>query len=441
MDNETDFKFDLQLFAENEDKKTIDSPEKLQEWVDNTDSILADLKAKNDELETEKTKKNEEIVNLKKEVSDIGDLVILSKNSWKETDEKKKADYELGKWFARWRLGFHKYNAPGNDVQGRSIERLLSKGYKPLTESIKADHGEIEKTGLGTPLTGDSSGTNTQYLMPAYLYETEILRTADLISEVMPLFTRKRMTNRLIRYPVESNVAGLTFVTTEVTDKTESNPTWTYVDLSCETFATWVAIIDELLEDTFTDIGAAIRVQVLEDYIKTVEDQMFEGSGSPFTGILNETTAKVYSMTSTSIDDLSWDDMQWLIEKLTERKYRLGAVFMMHPTIWDLLCREQNAVGSYLWLPTTVVPRMCRGYPVKLSDNMPTASEDSSEKAFIVFGNPKWMWLGLRIGLEFRYFDQTYYAVQNDENFWRARTRFGTKIAIPTNYAVLKTGA
>ncbi len=425
-----------------EDKK-IDISElpKLQEWVDNTDKSIADMTAKNEVLEAEKAKKDEEIITLKKEVSDIGDLVVINKDRWKETDEQKKVDYELGKWFARWRLGFHKFQPPGNLKQERSIASLLSKGFKPLTERVKIDNGEVLKDDMGTPLTGDAAGTDAQYLIPAFIYETEIIRTADMASEVIPLFARKKMTGRKHRYPVESTVATLTYVTNEVTDKTESNPTWTNVDLECETFATWIGITDELLEDTFVDIGSQIRVQVAESYVNTVEEQMLDGSGSPFTGALRESAAKKLVIASTSIKNVDWDDAADLIAKLTERKYRQGAVFIMHPTIWDIFANMKNADGDYYYRPDTVTPKAIKGYPVKLSDNMPSVSDDTSNKAFFLFGNPKWMLLGLRMGLEFRYFDQTMYAVQDDENFWRARTRIGCKIAVPANYAVLKTAA
>jgi len=43
--------------------------------------------------------------------------------------------------------------------------------------------------------------------------------------------------------------------------------------------------------------------------------------------------------------------------------------------------------------------------------------------------------------MEMKYFDQTFYAVQDDENFWRVRTRQAFNIGIAANFAVLRTAA
>lgn len=157
-----------------EDKEKVDSPEKLQSWIDNTETILADMKAKNEELvsgiqerdekikslEEKSTNFEKENENLKKEVKDIGDLVTVNKGNWKETDQTRKWDYELGKWWARWMLGYAKYAPrPLSKASQMSVERLARKGYKPLVERVKVDPDEVDnpnyqKTDLGTPLTG-----------------------------------------------------------------------------------------------------------------------------------------------------------------------------------------------------------------------------------------------------------------------------------------------
>lgn len=258
-------------------------------------------------------------------------------------------------------------------------------------------------------------------------------------SEVIPLFTLKTMTGRLHRYAVEGTQVTFTFVTNEVTSKTEANPTWTNIDLEAETYAFWVGVTDELMEDTFSDIGAQIRVQAVEALLNTVESQLLDGSGSPVTGALRNGSVNVKRSGSISILNVDWDDIKTLIDGLPLKKQKADAVFIMHPTIWDILINDKDAMGRYFWDVSQAGPRIAKGYPVKLSDNMPDIGDDAADKAFIVFGNPRYILYGIRMGLEFRYFDQTMYALQDDENFWRARTRFAGVVAIPTNFAVLKT--
>ena len=280
-------------------------------------------------------------------------------------------------------------------------------------------------------------------LINAYhvLYEESILRTAQAASEIIPRLNRKTMTGRLHRYPVESTQVSFTYVTNEVTDKTEANPTWTYVDLECETYAFWVGVTDELMEDTFADIGGQIRTQAVEALVNTIETQILNGSGSPATGVLQSTSVNDVVMDSTEFEDVSWDNLNDLIAALTTRGKRAGAIFMMHPTIWDKLKDHKDAQGRYFWDPATSGPRTAKGYPVALSDNVPELTDTAVSTAFIAFGNPRYLLWGVRMGMEFRYFDQTMYAVQDDENFWRCRTRQAFTIGIAANFSRLLSAA
>lgn len=416
------------------DENKIDSPEKLQNWADNTDEFIKKIEAEKEELKAKVEEQNAEMGRMKEDFS--SQLGALKVQASEPADKLKKLDYEIGKWWCRFRI---KSGLGGSDKALRCMRNLKMENLK--NDPVVISNGVQFKADLGTPLTGDATGTDAQYLVPQTMYETEILRTLMTQSEIIPRFRMKPMTGRLHRYPVESTQLSLTYVTNEVTDKTESNPTWTYVDLECETFATWIGVTDELMEDTFADIGAQIRVQAMEAYKNTVEEQLLDGSGSPFTGILQDTSVNSLSMTGNSFNDVSWSDCLNLIEQLTTSKKRQGAVFMMHPTIWDLLAQEQDAMGRYYFLPTQAVPRSISAYPVLLSDNMPELTDSAASTAFIAFGDPRYTLYGIRMGLEFRYFDQTMYAVQDDENFWRVRTRIAGKVGIPGNYAVLKTGA
>lgn len=431
-----------------------DGFDRLQEWVDNTDKIMADMQAKAEADEAVIKAKDEKIEALEKEVRDIGDLVVINKDRWKETCPERAIDYQFGQWLGA--------------IQHRDFKTLSNLGTKVLiTNRFQPDmakvmpigeagtylknlsgvgqkaglQGGLEKTDLGTPLTGDASGTDAQYLVPQTMYETTILKTADAASEIIPRFTRKSMTGRLHRYPVQGTKCGFTMVTNEVTSKTEANPTWTNEDVEAETYAFWVGVTDELMEDTFADIGGEIRAQGLDAWVITVETQMLNGSGSPITGILQDTGVNIKTMSTNSILNIDWDDLQDLSSKLTTKGKRVGAGYMMHPTIWDILANSKDAVGQFYFNPSAAVPRSARGYPVWLSDNMPDTDDDAAATAFVAFGNPTYTILGIRMGMEFKYFTETMHAVQDDENFFRVRTRLGGVVGQPGNYAVLKTKA
>lgn len=425
---------------ENQDEiklpEKVDNPEKLQEFVDNSSKLFTEIREENKRIADENRLLKEDIKGYKSE------LEIIKKGSWKREEDPKAWDYQLGRWWGAWlKRDVKTMVAMGTDIgnydESNGKWRMKVQGIKDGAHNF----GSYEKADLGTPLTGDATGTDAQYLVPQIIYEETILRTLMVQSEIIPQLTRKAMTGRLHRYAVEGTQVSFTFVTNEVTDKTEANPTWTNVDLTAETYAFWVGVTDELMEDTFADIGAQIRVQAVEALQNTIEEQILNGSGSPATGVLQDTSVNESNIDSTSFEDVDWDDLHLAIEDLTTRKKRVGAAFFMHPTVWDKLRTQVDANGRYFWDPATQGPRTAYGYPVYLSDNVPDLSDSAVSTAFIGFGNLKYALWGVRMGLEFRYFDQTMYAVQDDENFWRARTRQAFAVGIPANFARLVTAA
>ena len=405
----------------------IDSGEKLQEWIDNSNKFREETEAKIEALEASNADKDAKIEKLTEAAEKQADLTIIKKHKWEDEDTKEGKDYRFGKML------YAISHRDTNTLAKMGLEKLESNGREFKTYSLgKAD--------LGTPLTGDASGTDWQYAIPAYIYATDFLRVMDVTSEIIPQITKIPMSNRLIRYPTQgSTVFEFTAVTNEVTDKTEQKPTISYVDLSCETFAGWVGVTDELIEDTFLDIGGILRMQALEDLQYTIEEQALNGNTNPFVGALRNTSVVSSVIDGTTFDSLEWSDLLTAIQALTTKKQRVGASFVMHPTVWDILAAKQNAVGSYFFDVQRAIQRQAWGYPVYLSDACPSTSAVST--AFILFGNLKHIYHGTRMGMEIKYFDSTMYAVQDDENFFRIRTRFGDVVSLPTNFVAITTAA
>jgi HK97 family phage major capsid protein len=411
----------------------------LGAFVDGTNAAIEQLKA----AEVEKQKAIDALASENKELkaettrlkNDLSGVIQINKINWEKNDSAEGADYRLGKYFAAFKLKDFKtmYALGGRAV--RSDDNKIHDIWTKVSDRI------VSKTDLGTPLTGDATGTDAQYLVPQTIYDTSILRTLMVNSEIIPKLDKRNMSGRLHRIPKEVTPVSFTVVSTEISGKTEANPTWTYVDLECETYAFWVGVTDELMEDTFADIGAQIRIQSVEALQNTIEGQILDGSGSPATGVLRHASVNYVNMSSTSIADVSWGDLNNCIAALTTQKKKAGACWMMHPTVWDVLITDQDAMGRYFWDPANAGPRTARGYPVLLSDNMPDTSDSAASKAFLAFGNPYYMLWGIRMGMEMKYFDQTMYAVTNDENFWRVRTRQAFNIGIAANFAVLRTAA
>jgi len=125
-----------------DEKKNVDISEleKLQTWVDNTETILADHQAKIEAKDEEIAKREEKINELEKEIQDLGDLVVTNKTTDKENDLRN-IDIEIGKWWCayRKRLGL------GNDKARAYLRRLDMNKLRPNPKYLVTEQSIITK--------------------------------------------------------------------------------------------------------------------------------------------------------------------------------------------------------------------------------------------------------------------------------------------------------
>ncbi len=294
---------------------------------------------------------------------------------------------------------------------------------------------------LGTPLRGDT--TTGSILIPDEL-ANEILRIPDDPSAMMGQVRTIPMGVRKITYTLKLVGATWTWVTNEVTAKTETNPTFASVDLECETAAAWIAFTEEWGEDSFVNQGAYFTELLRESWQTEFDKQCLNSNASPFTGVLHNSGANILNLGAgdTSFSDVDFDDLHNLVAELTTQSKRNGAKFILHTTILDIFKKIKNDVGDYIWeKPAGTTPGTLAGYGYILSDAMPDSTDSAVSTAFVAFGNPKHILHGNRVGMEFRIFDQTADTMVYDRLFLRARTRQAFVTGIPAAFAVMKTAA
>jgi len=402
----------------------IDDGEKLQGWLNGADRKF--------ELIDEQ----------------LSGIVQVNKGAWRETEPDTVLSEQLGH-FARavmrrddvtlGKMGALRSKWEQGDLNAKiyPIDRLAGgTDINSQTPGTKAN--------LGTILSGDDSeGTGGQYLLPQTLYESLVLRTPFAGgSGVVSRCRNVTMPGRLMRYPTTGTEFSFTHVTNEATDKTEVIPTFSYKDLECETYAGYFSVTDELMDDQIIDIGSIMREEAIEALaVDVIEEQILNSDSAPSVGALNNTSTVSYNMDSTSFDGIEWDDLHGATALLTQAKQRRGGVFVMHPTVWDILVDKKNAVGTYYFDPAIGPPMKAFSYPVLLSEVMPQLSETATATPFIIFGNLTNCLHGTRIGLEMRYYNSTMYSVTSDQNFFRIRTRQAFVVGIPANLVRITTAA
>jgi len=338
---------------------------------------------------------------------------------------------------------------------GKLIFSMRNKQYNAMSDlgarpnlKAKSDDWKSNKewninaaTDLGTALRGDA--TTGSYMIPTE-FANEILRVPADPSALMGQVRNIPMNSRSIRYPATLAGASFTWVTNEITAKTETNPTFSYVDLECETAAAWIAYTDEMDEDSLAPLGQYFVTLLREAWQTEFDEQCLNSDTAPFVGVLQNTSANILNLGagSTSFSDVTFDDMYDLIAKLDSKAKRNGAKFIMHTTVLDIIKKIKDDNGNYIYQhPAGTEPATLCGYGIIESDAMPDADDSAVSTAFIAFGNPKHILHGDRVGMEFKLFDQTSDALVYDRLFLRARTRQAFVTGIPSAFSVMKTAA
>ncbi len=425
---------------------------------ENIIEMLEKIDIKNDvDLNLQINKIAETINAINKAAARVGDFELIKK----ENAELKSALEVNSKDFAAFKaMKNNKFAIKSEDEKMYNIGKFILAMRKNNMAVIKEMGGAIQANpssrddwksvkewninaapDLGTPLRGDTS--TGSILIPDEL-AAEILRIPDDPSSMMGKVRSIPMGVRKITFPRKLVGATWTWVTNEVTAKTEASPTFGSVDLECETAAAWIAYTEEFGEDAVVDQGAYFTSLLREAWQKEFDTQCLNSATAPFVGVLTASGTNVLNLGAgnTSFDSVDFDDMHDLVAKLTTQSKRNGAKFIMHTTVLDIFKKIRNDVGDYIWeKPAGTTPGTIAGYEYILSDAMPDATDSAVSTAFVAFGNPKQILHGNRVGLEFKIFDLTADTLVYDRLFLRARTRQAFVTGIPAAFAIMKTAA
>ena len=411
----------------------IESKEALDKKILEQDGEIAALKAKAEGSE----KLHEEMEALKKEAKDTREKLaeVMSKNWVEKFSTQNTTEEKL------FRMGSY---IKGLATKDKSLLEKYGQGGKRLDPNAEQQFGQgeykVQKTDLGTPLYSDA--VTGSYLVPVE-YAAEVMYVAKQASQLMGQVREIPMSAVTKYVPKQNAAAEVKWQTSQSSAKSEVNPTFDRSTLTSYTGAMWTGIVDELDEDSLIPLAAYYRDIFGEAFGYEFDYQAARGSGSPFTGMLNgATNGVVLGEGQASFSDVGFDDLADVVSQLTAEQYRMGAKWIVNCTVFDILKKIKDANGNYIYQqPNGTQPGTIWGYPVISSDGMVSTSSDAASTKFIVFGNPKHFLWGNRTGLEFKVFDNTAYALEWDQIFFRARVRWGMTTAIGGAFSYLQTAA
>lgn len=297
----------------------------------------------------------------------------------------------------------------------------------------------MEKAALGTPLYGDAA--TGSYIVPESMYQ-QIMYLADQKSVMAEKITRFPMTASTVKVPSLADGLTLAWPSDQSSAKSETNPTFSQDTLTAKTCAAWLAVTDELEEDSIVLLANWFSNLFIEAWGAELDRQVLTANADPFTGVLHESDVNTVTMGTgkTSFSDVTIDDLYNMQDAVTKETAHYGAYYIMHRSVFNVVRQIKDDNGNYIYdkgnasTPATIV-----GVPYILSEVMPKVSDSAPGTPFIAYGNPKYIVQGERKALEFKRYEDTARNVDYDEIFYRFRTRQAFKVLLPSAFSILQT--
>ena len=241
--------------------------------------------------------------------------------------------------------------------------------------------------------------------------------------------------------------------------KTSSNPTFGLVTQTLKKLAAIVPMTEEIIEDSAINLTELVAKLFAEAVSKEEDLQFFNGTGSPWTGILNNGSVNSVSLgTGETVADIT-------IEKLIDMQDETptgalsGAKYYMNRQIYNYLRKlradaitASDSKGVFILPPTKADIEGILGFPIEFVEAMPGKTLAVADDAFVILGNLKISAIfGDKQQIRAKLLDQATItdgdgetsinlAVQ-DMIALRLEERVGYVFALPTAITVLKTGS
>lgn len=355
---------------------------------------------------------------------------------------------------------FAAYRGAASDLTDAEL-RALS-GKEKSASFIKAlfhkDASSLAKFKAMTEAVGSQGG----FVVPEE-FAAEVNRVVEDFGLVAKMARKFPMKSDTLNVPRLSATVTVTFPG-EATAGTASQPVFEQVILASKTCVGLTPMSNELLEDANISVVDLLTELFAEAIAGKIDEMGLAGTGSPFTGILSDTgVTRVYAGNSSTSGKTTFtlaatpDYCRDLISNVKPWSLQ-GAAFIMHRTVWSLVQQTKASTSGEYFISAAnpvMVPNGAQqgfpsamagtlwGYPVYLSDKMPTTTAVSTK--FIIFGNLKHVWMGVRkeIGISISQ-DATVGGVSLYEanmSAVRVVNRWAVAVGLPTAFSALSTSA
>jgi HK97 family phage major capsid protein len=331
-------------------------------------------------------------------------------------------------------------------------------GKEKMATFIKALYNKDNQV-LSTFRKSMTEGTGSAggFVVPEE-FTAEVYRIVEDFGLVAKMATRITMGSDTMNIPTVSSSVSISYPG-EASAGTESQPVLAQVQLLAKTCIGLTAMSNELLADANVSVVDLLANLFAEAIAGEVDSQALVGTGSPFTGVLGNASVNIVTMASgqSTFSSVTLADLRDLIAQIKPWALQ-GAGYIMHRSVWSIIQKLRTGgtnsgdffgastnpviVGATQGFPSATAGFLW-GYPVYLSDKMPTSTAVSTK--FVIFGNLKHVFYGVRQELAVDTFNSGTVGSINliDQNMSGVRViaRHALAVGLPTAFACLKTSA
>lgn len=368
---------------------------------------------------------------------DLNTLVEAKFNKFLEENKLTKSDLAAGR-------------LPVNGAEGQEMTK-----YQKIGSFIKS----VFQRDAALLTKGMTEGTDSAggFLVPEE-FHNEVVRLAKDYGLVAKFATRFPMGSDTLNLPAESTSVSV-YWPGEATAGTASQPVLANAQLAAKTLVGITVTSNEFLADSKVDVTKYLMGIFAEAFAGEIDNQAFNGTGSPFTGILSDANVNIITMASgqDTFAETKLTDLRDLISNVTKSCLPTSA-FYMHPLTWGTIQKIQEnsqTIAAIQQQPLSIgygadgvgmlkPDGILWGYPVYTSDKIVSTTAVSTK--FIAFGSlSKGLFWGDREQSTMKISqDGTVNSVslfETNQSAVRLTQRVAVKVGLPKAFAVLKTAA
>lgn len=297
--------------------------------------------------------------------------------------------------------------------------------------------------------------------------DSQVVPPAEFIAEVERLEEEFGVASRDANVRRSTRGAGIIYVmgdddleifdTEEGGRKRSTRLSYKQKTLAWKKWAGILPMTDELSEDSAIDLWADATQRFARAFSRKEDQLVFTANlsgGKNKKGILYETGTNEVLVPG-DMADITYENLVDMIYGVPSQSGNTGK-FYLNRTILPILAKLKDEEGRPLWLPSLSqgVPSTILGRPYVETEVLPGFVENDLNLPFMVYGNLRYVTLGIRKDIQMKMFDtgivggvgeededeNTINLLTQDAQALRAVKRMNAVVRFPEAFSVLKTG-